>query len=131
MKSQQLRRLCLGLAGASEDFPFSPDLSVFRVGGKIFALSRLTGDPLQISLKCAPELAVRLRAAHPAITPGYHLNKRHWNTVTVDGSVPDKLLRDLVEDSYDLVAESLSRAVRTDLGLPPKPGVVGERPSAP
>ena len=117
MKSQQLRRLCLGLAGATEDFPFSPDLSVFRVGGKIFALSRLTGDPLQISLKCAPELAVRLRAAHPAITPGYHLNKRHWNTVTIDGSLTDRQLVEMIEDSYDLVVESLTRAQRAALGV--------------
>ena len=117
----RLRRACLALTSATEDFPFSPDLSVFRIGGKIFALSRLTAEPLQISLKCAPELAVRLRAAHPAIVPGYHLNKRHWNTVTVDDSIPAKLLLELIEDSYDLVAESLSRARRAELGLPPVP----------
>ena len=131
MTPQQLRRACLALTGATEDFPFAPELSVFRIGGKIFALSRLDGEPLEISLKCAPELAVRLRAAHPAIRPGYHLNKRHWNTVTVDGSVPDTLLLELIEDSYDLVAESLTRARRAELGLAAKAPAVGDRPSAP
>jgi predicted DNA-binding protein (MmcQ/YjbR family) len=131
MKAKQLKRACLALPGATEDFPFDPEVSVFRVGGKIFGLSRLAGDPLRISLKCAPELAVRLRAEHPAVVPGYHLNKRHWNTVAIDGSVPDRLLLDMIEDSYDLVAESLTRAQRAESGLPAKPRVVGERPSAP
>lgn len=131
---KRLRQACLALTGATEDFPFAPDLSVFRIGGKIFALSRLEGTPLQISLKCAPELAVRLRAAHPAIAPGYHLNKRHWNTVTADDSLPATLLLELIEDSYDLVAESLTRARRAELGLAPAPASppgATDRPSAP
>lgn len=131
VKASQLRRACLALTGATEDFPFGDEVSVFRIGGKIFALSQLAGDPLRISLKCAPDLAVKLRAEYPAIVPGYHLNKRHWNTVTVDGSLPDRMLLELIEDSYDLVAESLTRAHRTELGLPDKPRVVGDRPSAP
>ena len=115
MTPKQLKAACLGLTGAIEDFPFAPELSVFKVGGKVFALSRLDGDPLSVSLKCAPETAIRLRAAHAAIVPGYHLNKRHWNTVTIDGSLPDKQLVEMIEDSYDLVVESLTRAQRAAL----------------
>jgi predicted DNA-binding protein (MmcQ/YjbR family) len=113
-----LRALCMGFAGAEETYPFSPDVTVFKVRGKIFAIAMLGGDPPSISLKCEPELAEQLRADHPAITPGYHLNKRHWNTVRVDGSVPERLLRDMVEDSYDLVVESMPKRIRDDLGWP-------------
>ena len=117
MDGKALRRLCLGFAGAEETFPFSPGTSVFKVAGKMFALSRLTGDPLSVSLKCEPLLAEELRAAHPAIIPGYHLNKRHWNTVRIDGSLPDRMIADLVEDSYDLVVSRLPRARRRALGV--------------
>jgi predicted DNA-binding protein (MmcQ/YjbR family) len=102
--ARELQDLCLALPGAIEDFPFGPETSVFRVGGKMFGLSALAGRPLHVSLKCEPELAVELRATYAAIAPGYHLNKRHWITVTLDGSLPDEMLRDLVEDSYALVA---------------------------
>jgi predicted DNA-binding protein (MmcQ/YjbR family) len=88
MDQQELKSRCLGLPGAREEFPFGDEVSVFKVGGKMFALSHLDGRPLQLSVKCDPDLAVQLRAAHPAIAPGYHLNKRHWNTVELDGSVP-------------------------------------------
>jgi predicted DNA-binding protein (MmcQ/YjbR family) len=84
----------------------------------MFALSRLEGAPLSVSLKCEPALAEELRAAHPAITPGYHLNKRHWNTVVLDGSLPDRMIGDLIEDSYDLVVSQLPRARRRALGVP-------------
>jgi predicted DNA-binding protein (MmcQ/YjbR family) len=105
----QLRRLCLSFAGATEEFPFAPGVSVFKVGGKMFALSRLDASPLTVSLKCDPELAAMLRATYSAVKPGYHLNKRHWNTVTLDGTLDDAMVRDLVEDSYDLVAARSSR----------------------
>ncbi len=118
MDGKSLRRLCLGFVGAEETFPFSPGTSVFKVAGKMFALSRLSGDPLSVSLKCEPLLAEELRAAHPAITPGYHLNKRHWNTVRIDGSLPDRMIADLVEDSYDLVVSKLPRTRRRALGVP-------------
>jgi len=107
-----LKRLCLAFPGAEETFPFSPEVSVFKVGGKIFALASLQAEPLAVSLKCEPPLAEQLRDAHPAIVPGYHLNKRHWNTVTLDGSLDDEIVRDMVEDSYDLVVEQLPRAKR-------------------
>jgi predicted DNA-binding protein (MmcQ/YjbR family) len=111
-----LRSCCLGFPGAFEDFPFGPEHSVFKVAGKLFAISALEADPLQVSLKCEPDLAVRLRATYPAIAPGYHLNKRHWNTVTLDGSLPEQMVRDLIEDSYDLVVSGLPRRVQAELG---------------
>jgi len=100
----QLRRLCLDLAGAEETFPFGPETSVFKVGGKIFALSPLKRRPLTVSVKCEPELGEQLRGTYDEIEPGYHLNKRHWLTVTCGGAVPDELVRELVAGSYDLVA---------------------------
>ena len=110
MRSNDLRDLCLSFPGSEETFPFGPENSVFKVAGKMFALSRLDGDPLRVSLKCEPALAEQLRQAHAAIAPGYHLNKRHWNTVTLDGSLADTMIHDLVEDSYDLVVSALPRA---------------------
>jgi predicted DNA-binding protein (MmcQ/YjbR family) len=116
-----LRRLCLGFAGSEETFPFGSETSVFKVAGKMFALSRLGAEPLSVSVKCEPPLAEELRAAHPAITPGYHLNKRHWNTVVIDGSLPERMIADMVEDSYDLVVSQLPRAKRRALGMPDGP----------
>jgi predicted DNA-binding protein (MmcQ/YjbR family) len=112
-----LRKLCLGFPGSFEDFPFGPEHSVFKVEGKLFAISAWERSPLSVSLKCEPELAEQLRASFPdAVAPGYHLNKRHWNTVTLDGSVPDAMVRDMVEDSYDLIVAAMPRAVRERLG---------------
>jgi predicted DNA-binding protein (MmcQ/YjbR family) len=120
MDASQLRQRCLGFSGASETFPFSPEMSVFKVAGKIFAICALARAPLEVSLKCEPALAEQLRAAHSAIRPGYHLSKRHWNTVTVDDSLPDSMLADLIEDSYDLVVSALSRREREALGWTPR-----------
>jgi predicted DNA-binding protein (MmcQ/YjbR family) len=111
-----LRRWCLARPGAVEDFPFGPGVSVFKVAGKMFALSALAERPLRVSLKCEPALAEQLRATYAAIGPGYHLNKRHWNTITIDGSIADATVRDMVEDSYDLVVAGLPRARRRELG---------------
>lgn len=119
MDAATLRACCLGHGGAIEDFPFGPQTSVFKVAGKVFALSALDGAPLEISLKCEPEVAVDLRQGYPAIRPGYHLNKRHWNTITLDGSLSDEIVRNLVEDSYDLVVSALPRRVREQLGWRP------------
>jgi predicted DNA-binding protein (MmcQ/YjbR family) len=116
MDSSELRRWCLRQPGAIEDFPFGPEHSVFKVARKMFALSALDRAPLEVSVKCEPELAVGLRESYPAIRPGYHLNKRHWNTITLDGSLPDKLVRDLIEDSYDLVVSALPKRTREQLG---------------
>ena len=84
----------------------------------VFALSSLASAPLAVSLKCEPEIAERLRATHPAVEPGYHLNKRHWNTVTIDGSLEDRFVLDLIEDSYDLVVAGLPKRVQSELGWP-------------
>jgi predicted DNA-binding protein (MmcQ/YjbR family) len=108
----ELKTRCLALPGTSEEFPFGDEVSVFKVGGKMFALSILDAEPLQVSVKCDPELAVQLRSAYPAIAPGYHLNKRHWNTITLDGSLPDEMVTDLLGDSYDLVVASLPKVRR-------------------
>ncbi len=116
MNSAELRNQCLSFTGAEETFPFGPETSVFKVGGKMFALSQLDAVSLRVSLKCEPRLAEALRQAHAAVIPGYHLNKRHWNTVIIDGSLPDNAIRDMVEDSYDLVVSKLPQAQRCALG---------------
>lgn len=115
MTPARLRALCLSFNAAVEDYPFNPDTSVFKVLGKMFALSHLDGRPLTVNLKCDPEDAVRLRGEYEGvIVPGWHMNKRHWNTVTVD-ALPDRFVRELVEDSYDLVVAGLPRAERLRL----------------
>ena len=119
MDAKGLRAWCLEQPGAGEEFPFGPETSVFKVARKIFAISALDRAPLQVSVKCEPELAVALRRTYPAIRPGYHLNKRHWNTVTLDGSLSDQVVRDLIEDSYDLVVSALPKRVREELGWTP------------
>jgi predicted DNA-binding protein (MmcQ/YjbR family) len=104
-----LRRLCLAQPGAAEEFPFGPETSVFKVGGKMFALTQLKRKPLQVSVKCEPELGEQLRGTYEEIEPGYHLNKRHWLTVTCGGAAGDGLVRELVGGSYDLVARAARR----------------------
>jgi predicted DNA-binding protein (MmcQ/YjbR family) len=127
MNPAELRDRCSSFAGAEETFPFGPETSVFKVAGKMFALSRLAATPLAVSLKCEPSLAEALRVAHAAVLPGYHLNKRHWNTVIIDGSLPEQMIRDMIEDSYDLVVSKLPLARRRALGWhaddtgPPRP----------
>jgi predicted DNA-binding protein (MmcQ/YjbR family) len=100
----QLRRLCLKLPDAEETFPFGPETSVFKAGGKMFALAALKRKPLEVSVKCVPELGEQLRGSYDEIVAGHHLNKRHWLTVTCGGAVPDELVRELVAGSYELVA---------------------------
>ncbi|MFG2328558.1 MmcQ/YjbR family DNA-binding protein [Streptomyces sp. NPDC048604] len=117
MTPEELRDFCLDFNAATEEFPFRPEISVFKVRGKMFALSQLGAEPLTINLKCDPDEAVRLREEYPAVAPGYHMNKRHWNTVTV-GELPAKLVRELIEDSYDLVVAGLPRAERLKLDRP-------------
>ncbi|MFL5822053.1 MAG: MmcQ/YjbR family DNA-binding protein [Solirubrobacteraceae bacterium] len=116
MNARRLRGHCLSFSGAEETFPFGPRTSVFKVAGKMFALSGLGASPLSVSLKCEPALAEQLRKAHAAVLPGYHLNKRHWNTVILDGSLADEMVEDLIEDSYDLVVSKLPRARQKALG---------------
>ena len=112
MTANSLRRWCLARPSAVEEFPFGPETSVFKVAGKMFALTALGARPQSVSLKCEPSLAEALRAEHPAVRPGYHLNKRHWITVTLDDSLSDELVFGLVEDSYELVVARLPKRER-------------------
>ena len=116
MTSAELRAFLLSFTGSEETFPFRPETSVFKVAGKMFALSQLDAESLRVSLKCEPPLAEALREAHRAVIPGYHLNKRHWNTVILDGSLPEQMVKDMIEDSYDLVVSALPAARRRQLG---------------
>ena len=115
LDSNTVADYCRSLSGATEGYPFSPDALVFKVGGRIFAIL-VEGS---VSLKCDPLLAQALREEFSAVTPGYHLNKRHWNTVVIDGSLPDRMVADMVEDSYDLVVSRLPQARRRALGWRP------------
>ncbi|WAP51832.1 MmcQ/YjbR family DNA-binding protein [Arthrobacter sp. ATA002] len=120
MDAAEVKRVCLQFPGTYEDFPFGPEASVFKVqaaGGKakMFALCWLGSSPLTVSLKCEPELALQLRAAHSQITGAWHMNKKHWNSVRLDGGLGADLVHDLVEDSYDLVVASLPRRDRESL----------------
>lgn len=108
MNIEQFRELCLAFPGATEETPFGPETLVFKVGGKIFALTDLDTFA-STNLKCDPERAVEMRERYHGILPGYHMNKKHWNTVLTDGSVPDALIRELLRHSYALVVASLPR----------------------
>jgi predicted DNA-binding protein (MmcQ/YjbR family) len=103
MDIEALREYCISKKGATESFPFGEETLVFKVTGKIFALVNLDGD-LSINLKCDPVLAIDLRERYSAVTPGYHMNKKHWNTVLLDGSVPDKEVFSWIDHSYNLIA---------------------------
>lgn len=109
-----LREYCLSKRATVEEFPFGEGVAVFKVAGKVFALLPVEGAT-RISLKCDPMLAVMLRETYPTVTPGYHLNKKHWNTVEVDGSIPDSEIFDMIDHSYEQVVKGLSRAERENL----------------
>jgi predicted DNA-binding protein (MmcQ/YjbR family) len=108
MNIEELRDYCLSLPATSEDFPFDETSLVFKVGKKIFALTDLEG-PLFINLKCNPAKANELREEYPAVRPGFHMNKKHWNTIVVDGSVSDDRLQQWIKESYNLVVEGMTR----------------------
>ena len=116
MTRDQVLDLCSKLPHAVEDYPFGDDVAVFKIGGKMFALVMLTGEPGSVNLKCDPGWALELRAVHAAVRPGYHQNKRHWNTVDLDGTVSDADLREMIDHSYELVISGLPRSERTRLG---------------
>jgi predicted DNA-binding protein (MmcQ/YjbR family) len=102
MNIETLREYCLSKKDVTESFPFGDDTLVFKVNGKIFALVNLDGD-LSINLKCDPILAIELRERYSSVTSGYHMNKKHWNTVLIDGSIPDKDVLSWIDHSYDLL----------------------------
>lgn len=102
MNIEILREYCISKRDVTEGFPFGDDTLVFKTRGRIFALVNLEGD-LTVNLKCDPGLAIELRERYSSVTPGYHMNKKHWNTVCIDGSVPDKEVLSWIDHSYDLV----------------------------
>ena len=102
MNTERIREYCISKANVTEGFPFGEDTLVFKVNGKIFALVNLGGD-LSINLKCDPLLALELRERYSSVSPGYHMNKKHWNTVSLDGSIPEKEVLSWIDHSYDLV----------------------------
>ncbi|PRY91388.1 MmcQ/YjbR family DNA-binding protein [Marinilabilia salmonicolor] len=114
MNIEEFREYCLSLPATSEDLPFDETSLVFKVGKKMFALTDLEG-PFWINLKCDPAKAIELREQHPAVRPGYHMSKKHWNTIEVDGSVSDDLIRQWTKDSYDLVVKGMTRKERESI----------------
>jgi predicted DNA-binding protein (MmcQ/YjbR family) len=114
-RKEWVMAVCTAKPGAAEDYPFGDEVAVFKVAGRMFALVPLGEVPGSVSLKCDPELAIHLRGRYAGVTPGYHLSKRHWNTVTLDGSVPDEEVRELIDHSYDLVVAGLTKVQRDRL----------------
>ena len=107
MNIETLREYCLSKPGAEETLPFGPDTLVYKIGGKIFLLAGLDSENLRFNVKCDPDNAIEPREEYDCVLPGYHMNKKHWNTIVVDGSVPSQLLKEWIDHSYDLVVASL------------------------
>jgi len=116
MNIEEFRNYCLSKPATTESFPFDETTLVLKVAGKMFALTDLVSD-FSLNLKCDPDEAVILREQYPCVTPGYHMNKRLWNTVLVDGSISDKILYEWIDNSYDLLVAGLTKKLRLDLGL--------------
>ena len=115
MNIEMLREYCLSKKAVTEDFPFGETTLVFRVKEKIFLLVSLDANPLQFNAKCDPEKAIELREEYDAVKPGYHMNKKHWNTILVDGIISTKLLKEMIDDSYNLIVQSLPKKLREEL----------------
>ena len=116
MELDEMHELLLAQRGATDDMPFGPDTAVYRVGGKMFALIGLERMPRQVNLKCDPERTVELRERYPdGVLPGYHMSKKHWNSVLLDGTVPRAVVIELVEHSWQLVFGSLTGAARAEI----------------
>ncbi len=109
MNIEEFRTYCLSKKGTEESLPFGPETLVLKVGNKIFAITGLDSEDFSINLKCDPALAIELRENYPCVQPGYHMNKKHWNTVHVDGSVKDALIKKWIDHSYDLILFSLPK----------------------
>jgi predicted DNA-binding protein (MmcQ/YjbR family) len=115
MKFERLRKYILNNKGTVEDTPFGPESLVFKVMGKMFALIAWDENPLRVTLKCDPDLAQILRAQSQSVQPGYYMNKKHWNTITLDGSISDEQILEMIDDSYELVVKGLKKADRQEL----------------
>lgn len=116
MNIEDVQAYCVSLPHATEDMPFGDEWVTFRVGGKVFCLAYIVGEPF-VNLKCDPDEALDIREAFSAVTPAYHMNKRLWNTVKLDGTVSDSMIRAWIKKSYTLVAKGLTRKKREELGL--------------
>lgn len=114
MNVEEIREYCLNKKATTESFPFDEVTLVFKVMNKMFALINLDGE-LRLNLKCDPEEAIRLREKYTEVTPGYHMNKRMWNTILIDGFISDKLIKYWIDHSYDLIVESLPKKLRLEL----------------
>ena len=114
MHIESIRSYCLSKKGVTESMPFDDKTLVFKVAGKIFALTNLNFVPLRLNLKCDPEKAIDLRERFESVLPGYHMNKKHWNTIEVTGEISKGLLNHLIDHSYDLVKSKLSKRVCED-----------------
>ncbi len=115
MDLDKIREYCLKKKGASESLPFDDETLVFKVMSRMFLLINLT-PPHSINLKCDPETAIDLRERYPSVKPGYHMNKKYWNTIELDNSIPVDLIRKWIDDSYDLVVMGLKRSEKEELG---------------
>ncbi len=117
MNLEELREYCISKKGVEETLPFGPETLVFKVMGKAFLLTGFENNPVQFNVKCNPEKAVELREHYSCVLPGYHMNKKHWNTVIADGTATDKLLEEWIADSYNLVVEGLSKKEKEKLTI--------------
>lgn len=115
MNLEELRDYCVSKKGVEETLPFGPETLVFKVIGKAFLLTGFENAPVQFNVKCDPEKAIDLREQYPCVLPGYHMNKKHWNTIVADGSVSDKLIKEWVTDSYELVVSGLTKSQKEQL----------------
>ncbi|MBI3005359.1 MAG: MmcQ/YjbR family DNA-binding protein [Ignavibacteriales bacterium] len=116
MTLDQIRGYCLKKKGRiTESFPFGEDVLVFKVNGKMFLLANVDEHPVTVNLKCDPEYAIELRERHEAVRPGYHMNKKHWNTVTIDGSISTKEILEMIDHSYEQVVKTMSKTVQQRL----------------
>ncbi len=115
MNVEEIREYCISKPGVTEGFPFNDTALVFKVAGKMFALLDLSEDRRGISLKCDPGLAIELREQYPEVTPAYHFNKKHWNTVATEGSITDQKLMEMIDHSYELVVGGLPKSRQSEL----------------
>ena len=115
MQLEEIREYCLLKKGVEECLPFGNDTLVFKVMGKVFLLTGIDGQPVQFNVKCDPEKVIELRENYSCVLPGYHMNKKHWNTIVCDGSVNKKLIESWIDDSYNLIVVSLTKKLKAEL----------------
>lgn len=117
MNIEQFRNYCLSKKHVTESFPFDDVALVFKVADKMFALTGLNSQPATANLKCDPEKAIQLREEYSEIIEGYHMSKKHWNTITIEGNLPNKLIEELIDHSYNLVIKGLTKKLQKELGF--------------